>query len=60
MLLALPELPGEIIRSAVERLLDSRLPGELQLRRGRSAARNRRHSALYGAIRPGSEQEAGS
>jgi hypothetical protein len=29
MLLASPELLGEIIRNAVERLLDSRLPGEL-------------------------------
>ena len=59
LLSAPPELLGEITRGAVERLLNSRLPRELDY----SAAdllRTTVDTVLYGAIRPGGDKEAGS
>jgi AcrR family transcriptional regulator len=59
LLNAPPELLGEITRGAVERLLTSPLPRELD----RSAAELLQatvDTVLYGAIRPESEQEVGS
>ncbi|HEX4221873.1 MAG TPA: TetR/AcrR family transcriptional regulator [Pseudonocardiaceae bacterium] len=59
LLSAPPELLGQVIRGAVERLLNSQLPRELNS----SAAdllRATVDTVLYGAIRPGDEQEAGS
>jgi AcrR family transcriptional regulator len=59
LLTAPPELLGEITRGAVERLLTSQLPRELD----RSAAdllRTTVDTVLHGAIRPDSEQEVGS
>ncbi|MFI7669873.1 TetR/AcrR family transcriptional regulator [Nocardia sp. NPDC049526] len=59
LLSAPPQLLGEITRGAVERLLNSQLPRELDC----SAAdllRTTVDTVLYGAIRPGIEQEKGS
>jgi hypothetical protein len=53
-----PELLGQLIRGAVERLLNSQLPRELNV----SAAdllRATVDTVLYGAIRPDREREAG-
>lgn len=59
LLSAPPELLGEIIRGAVERLLNSRLPHELD-RTAADLLRATVDTVLYGAIRSGSGQEAGS
>jgi AcrR family transcriptional regulator len=59
LLSAPPELLGEITRGAVERLLNSRLPRELD-RTAADLLRVTVDTVLHGAIRPGSEQEAGS
>jgi len=59
LLSAPPELLGELTRGAVERLLSSRLPRELD-RTAADLLRVTVDTVLYGAIRPGSEQEAGS
>ncbi len=59
MLSAPPELLGELTRGAVERLLNSPLPRELDY----SAAdllRTAVDTVLYGALRPGDEQEVSS
>jgi hypothetical protein len=58
LLSAPPEL-GEITRGAVERLLNSQLPRELNCTAA-DLLRATADTVLYGAIRPGSEQEAGS
>lgn len=56
-----PELLGEITRGAVERLLNSQLPRQLD-RTAADLLRATVDTVLYGAIRPGGkgEQEAGS
>ena len=54
-----PELLGEITRGAVERLLNSELPRELN-RTAADLLRATIDTVLYGAIRPGGEQEVGS
>jgi AcrR family transcriptional regulator len=59
LLSAPPELLGEITRGAVERLLNSRLPRELD-RTAADLLRVTVDTVLYGAIRPGSELAAGS
>jgi hypothetical protein len=59
LLSAPPELLGEITRGAVERLLNSRLPRELE-RTAADLLRVTVDTVLYGAIRPGREEEAGS
>jgi AcrR family transcriptional regulator len=57
LLSAPPELLGEITRGAVERLLNSQLPRELN-RTAADLLRATIDTVLYGAIHPGSEQEA--
>jgi AcrR family transcriptional regulator len=59
LLSAPPELLGEITRGAVERLMNSQLPGELNYTAA-DLLRATVDTVLYGAIRPGSEREAGS
>jgi AcrR family transcriptional regulator len=59
LLSAPPELLGEITRGAVERLLNSQLPSELNCTAA-DLLRATVDTVLYGAIRPGNEQEAGS
>jgi AcrR family transcriptional regulator len=59
LLSAPPELLGEITRGAVERLMNSQLPSELNYTAA-DLLRVTVDTVLYGAIRPGSEQEAGS
>jgi AcrR family transcriptional regulator len=59
LLSAPPELLGEITRGAVERLLNSPLPRELNCT-GADLLRATVDTVLYGAIRPDSEQEVGS
>jgi AcrR family transcriptional regulator len=59
LLSAPPELLGEITRGAVERLINSQLPSELNCTAA-DLLRATVDTVLYGAIRPGSEQEAGS
>jgi AcrR family transcriptional regulator len=59
LLSAPPELLGEITRGAVERLLNSQLPRELN-RTAADLLRITVDTVLYGAIRPDSEQEVGS
>jgi AcrR family transcriptional regulator len=59
LLSAPPELLGEIIRGAVERLLNSQLPRELNCTAA-DLLRETIDTVLYGAIRPDSEQETGS
>ena len=59
MLTAPPELLGEITRGAVERLLNSRLPRELDYTAA-DLLRTTVDTVLFGAFRPGSEQEVGS
>lgn len=59
LLSAPPELLGEIIRGAVERLLNSQPPRQLD-RTAADLLRVTVDTVLYGAIRPGGEQEAGS
>jgi AcrR family transcriptional regulator len=59
LLSAPPELLGEITRGAVERLLNSQLPRELN-RTAADLLRATVDTVLYGAIRPDGEQEAGS
>ena len=59
LLSAPPELLGEITRGAVERLLNSQLPRELN-RTAADLLRTTVDTVLYGAIRPGSEEEEGS
>jgi AcrR family transcriptional regulator len=54
-----PELLGEIIRGAVERLLNSQLPRELDYTAA-DLLRATVDTVLYGAIRPDREQEAQS
>jgi AcrR family transcriptional regulator len=54
LLSAPPELLGEIIRGAVERLLSSPLPRELN-RTAADLLRTTVDTVLYGAIRPGSD-----
>ncbi|WIX98357.1 TetR/AcrR family transcriptional regulator [Amycolatopsis mongoliensis] len=57
LLSAPPELLGEITRGAVERLLNSQVPRELD-RTAADLLRATVHTVLYGAIRP--EPETGS
>ncbi|MFI6727156.1 hypothetical protein NRF20_28730 [Streptomyces sp. R-74717] len=59
LLSAPPELLGEITRGAVERLLNSQLPRELDCTVA-DLLRATVDTAHYGAIRPGGEQEVGS
>jgi AcrR family transcriptional regulator len=59
LLSAPPELLGEITRGAVERLLNSRLPRELNCTAA-DLLRATVDTVLYGAIRPDGEQEVGS
>ncbi|HEY4019759.1 MAG TPA: TetR/AcrR family transcriptional regulator [Pseudonocardiaceae bacterium] len=59
LLSAPPELLGEITRGAVERLLNSPLPRELN-HTAADLLRATVDTVLYGAIRPDREQEAGS
>jgi AcrR family transcriptional regulator len=59
LLSAPPELLGEISRGAVERLLNSQLPRELNCTAA-DLLRATVDTVLYGAIRPDAEQEAGS
>ncbi len=60
LLTAPPELLGEITRGAVERVLNSRLPRELD-RTAADLLRATVDTVLHGAIRPGDDQEeAGS
>ena len=59
LLSAPPELLGEITRGAVERLMNSRLPSELNYTAA-DLLRATVDTVLYGAIRPGSEMEGGS
>jgi AcrR family transcriptional regulator len=59
LLSAPPELLGEITRGAVERLLNSRLPRELNCTAA-DLLRATVDTVLYGAIRPEGEQEVGS
>jgi AcrR family transcriptional regulator len=59
LLSAPPELLGEITRGAVERLLNSPLPRELNYTAA-DLLRTTIDTVLYGAIRPDGEQEAGS
>ncbi|MCW2718299.1 hypothetical protein [Pseudonocardia sp.] len=59
LLSAPPQLLGEITRGAVERLLNSQLPRELNCTAA-DLLRTTIDTVLYGAIRPGSEQEANS
>lgn len=59
LLSAPPELLGEITRGAVERLLSSRLPRELDYTAA-DLLRATVDTVLYGAIRPGNDREAGS
>jgi AcrR family transcriptional regulator len=59
LLSAPPELLGEITRGAVERLLNSQLPRELNCTAA-DLLRATVDTVLYGAIRPGNEKEAGS
>jgi AcrR family transcriptional regulator len=59
LLSAPPELLGEITRGAVERLLNSRLPRELNCTAA-DLLRATVDTVLYGAIRPKGEQEVGS
>jgi AcrR family transcriptional regulator len=59
LLSAPPELLGEITRGAVERLLNSSLPRELN-HTAADLLRATVDTVLYGAIRPDREQEAGS
>jgi hypothetical protein len=61
LLSAPPELLGEITRGAVERLLNSQLPRELNCTAA-DLLRATVDTVLYGAIRPGSagEQEVNS
>lgn len=59
LLSAPPELLGEITRGAVERLLNSRLPRELD-RTAADLLRVTVDTVLHGAIRPGGDKEAGS
>jgi AcrR family transcriptional regulator len=54
-----PELLGEIIRGAVERLLNSDLARDLDLTAA-DLFRATVDTVLYGAIRPGTDEEAGS
>ncbi|WP_067888253.1 TetR/AcrR family transcriptional regulator [Nocardia vaccinii] len=54
-----PELLGEIVRGAVERLLNSRLPRELDCTAA-DLLRATVDTVLYGAIRPDSESEVTS
>ncbi|MGF6888473.1 AcrR family transcriptional regulator [Nocardia sp. GAS34] len=57
VLSAPPELLGEITRGAVERLLNSRLPRELDYTAA-DLLRATVDTVLYGAIRPGSDRRA--
>jgi AcrR family transcriptional regulator len=59
LLSAPPELLGEITRGAVERLMNSQLPSELNCTAA-DLLRATVDTVLYGAIRPGSEKEGGS
>jgi AcrR family transcriptional regulator len=59
VLSAPPELLGAITRGSVERLLNSPLPRELNYNAA-DLLRTTVDTILYGAIRPGSEQETGS
>jgi hypothetical protein len=59
LLSAPPELLGEITRGAVERLLNGQLPRQLNCTAA-DLLRATVDTVLYGAIRPGSEQEASS
>jgi AcrR family transcriptional regulator len=59
LLSAPPRLLGEITRGAVERLLNSRLPRELNCTAA-DLLRATVDTVLYGAIRPEGEQEVGS
>jgi AcrR family transcriptional regulator len=59
LLSAPPKLLGELTRGAVERLLNSRLPRELD-RTAADLLRVTVDTVLYGAIRPDGEQEARS
>jgi AcrR family transcriptional regulator len=59
LLSAPPELLGEITRGAVERLMNSQLPSDLNYTAA-DLLRTTVDTVLYGAIRPGGEQEAGS
>jgi AcrR family transcriptional regulator len=59
LLAAPPELLGEITRGAVERLLNSQLPRELDYTAA-DLLRTTVDTVLFGAIRPGDEQRAGS
>jgi AcrR family transcriptional regulator len=59
LLSAPPELLGEITRGAVERLMNSQLPSELNYTAA-DLLRATVDTVLYGAIRPGSEREGGS
>jgi AcrR family transcriptional regulator len=59
LLSAPPELLGEITRGAVERLLNSQLPRELNCTAA-DLLRATVDTVLHGAIRPGDEQEVGS
>jgi AcrR family transcriptional regulator len=58
LLCAPPELLGEIIRGAVERLLNSPLPRELN-RTAADLLRTTVDTVLYGAIRPDSDSNEG-
>lgn len=59
LLSAPPELLGEITRGAVERLLNSQLPRELDCTAA-DLLRATVDTVLYGAIRPAGDKEAGS
>jgi AcrR family transcriptional regulator len=59
LLSAPPELLGEITRGAVERLMNSQLPSDLNYTAA-DLLRATVDTVLYGAIRPGGEKEAGS
>lgn len=59
LLTAPPELLGEITRGAVERLLNSRLPRELDYTAA-DLLRATVDTVLYGAIRPDGDKEADS
>ncbi|WP_279581212.1 hypothetical protein [Fodinicola feengrottensis] len=59
LLSARPELLGEIIRGAVERLLNSQLPRELDCTAA-DLLRATVDTVLYGAIRSGADEKSGT